>query len=65
MRAYAEIIAYAYSELRQRSKMERFGKGIMVFNYFCKKLWRVLNNTGFRVCQISPYTSAAQGSEYV
>ena len=32
------IERWAYSELSQRSKMECFGKIIIVFNYFCKKL---------------------------
>ena len=27
-----------YSEPDQRSKMERFGKKIILFNYLCKKL---------------------------
>ena len=33
-----EYVSLAYSEPSQRSKMEHFGKIIMLFNYFCKKL---------------------------
>ena len=36
MSTYWEIM---YSELCHRSKMEHFGKIIIVFNYFCKKLY--------------------------
>ena len=44
-----EYVSFAYSEPSQRSKMERFRKIIMLFNYFCKKL----------------HLKSLRGSEYV
>ena len=46
MSTYSE---FTYSELGQRSKMECFGKIIIVFNYFCKKL-HLKSLRGFCIC---------------
>ena len=48
MSAYWEI---TYSELGQRSKMERFGKIITVFTFFCKKL-HFKSLRGFCMCRV-------------
>ena len=49
MSTYSEIDAY--SEVGQRSKMERFGKIIIAFNYF----WKKLNQRGFWVLNMSEF----------